>query len=288
MTGIPITTIKLLMEQYDVLLFDAYGVLVDSSGALSGARELIRHLNKTGKPYYIVTNDASRLPATAAARYLKSGLEIQPDNIITSGSLLAGYFAHHELFGKRSIVLGTEDSRQYVEEAGGSVVSPEEDLDVLVIADERGYPFLETIEAVFSSVCRALDDRRRVHLILPNPDLIFPKGGQAFGFGAGSIAGMFEAALALRYPNMGAPCFVRLGKPEAGLFQEAFSRSSTRNMVMIGDQLETDIRGALAFGIDAAWVETGVIAKGQPAKPADLQPTYRLTSLFPKLSVSNY
>lgn len=282
MTGIPKITIQFLIEQYDVLLLDAYGVLVDASGALPGARELIRHLNNTGKPYYIVTNDASRLPATASARYLKSGLEIQPDNIITSGSLLAGYFAQHELSGKRCCVLGTEDSRQYVAEAGGSVVSPAEDMDVLVIADERGYPFLETIEAVFSSLCRAMDNQRRVHLILPNPDLIFPMGGQAFGFGAGSIAGMFEAALAVRYPNSGAPRFVRLGKPETGLFQEAFFRSRTRNMVMIGDQLETDIRGALAFGIDAAWVETGVTAKGQPAKPTDPQPTYRLVSLFLK------
>ena len=50
-------------------------------------------------------------------------------------------------------------------------------------------------------------------------------------------------------------------------------------MVMIGDQLETDIRGALAFGIDAAWIETGVTAKVQQAMPSDVQPTYRLVAL---------
>ncbi|MEN8244475.1 MAG: hypothetical protein ABFS43_06195 [Thermodesulfobacteriota bacterium] len=47
--------------------------------------------------------------------------------------------------------------------------------DVLVVADEMGFPFLETIEAVFSAICRAVDEGRRVHLILPNPDLIYPK-----------------------------------------------------------------------------------------------------------------
>lgn len=146
---------------------------------------------------------------------------------------------------------------------------------------------IETIEAVFSAICRAVDAGRRVHLILPNPDLIYPKGGRSFGFGAGSVAGMFEAALALRYPQATSLYFVRLGKPEAGVFQEAFSRSHTRSMVMIGDQLETDIRGALSFGIHAAWIETGVTAKGLQAVPADLQPTYQLTSLFPKESVSN-
>jgi len=50
-------------------------------------------------------------------------------------------------------------------------------------------------------------------------------------------------------------------------------------MVMVGDQLETDILGALAFGIDAAWVETGVTAAEIPTIPPDLQPTYRLASL---------
>ena len=281
MEAIPRTSIQQLIERYDVLLFDAYGVLVNSSGALPGAGELIGRLNQTAKPYYILTNDASRLPETASARYRQSGLAIPPGQIITSGSLLAGYFKHHQLSGKRCIVLGTADSAAYVQEAGGRIVSAEEDMDVLVIGDERGYPFLETVEAAFSSVCRAMDEKLRVHLVLPNPDLIFPKGGQAFGFGAGSIAGMFEAALALRYPQATPQLFVRLGKPEAGLFQEAFSRSRTHNMVMIGDQLETDIRGALAFGIDAAFVETGVTAGGMPAMPLHLQPTYRLTSLLP-------
>jgi ribonucleotide monophosphatase NagD (HAD superfamily) len=69
------------------------------------------------------------------------------------------------------------------------------------------------------------------------------------------------------------------------VFREALSRSQTRNMVMIGDQLETDMRGALAFGIHAAWVETGVTAKGLQAMPADLQPTYKLPSLYPEAGV---
>lgn len=279
MGDIPETTIESLIKQYDVLLFDAYGVLVNSSGALPGARELIGHLNQSGKPYYILTNDASRLPRTASDRYKKSGLEIPFEHIITSGSLLPGYFERHCLKGRRCVVLGTADSGRYIEQAGGSIVPSGEDFDVLVLADERGYPFLETVEAVFSSVCRAIEDHRSIHLILPNPDLIYPKGAQAFGFGAGSIAGMFEAALRLRYPNNSDHNFVRLGKPEEGLFREALSRSHTRNMVMIGDQLETDIRGALSFGIAAAWIETGVTVRGLQTIPVDLQPTYRLCSL---------
>ncbi len=47
-----------LVEKYSVLLFDAYGVLVDKVGALPGARELIAYLNRSGKRYYVLTNSA--------------------------------------------------------------------------------------------------------------------------------------------------------------------------------------------------------------------------------------
>ncbi|MBW2612616.1 MAG: HAD-IA family hydrolase [Deltaproteobacteria bacterium] len=276
MADIPEITIDTLLEQYDVLLFDAYGVLVHSSGALPGAIKLVQRLNRMRKSYYILTNDASRLPETASQQYRSYGLDITPERIITSGSLLKPYFIGHQLIGLRCVVLGPADSLRYVEHAGGRVVSPGGAFDVLVIADEAGFPFLETIDRMFTSLCRAIDARRKIHLILPNPDLIYPKGDRAFGFAAGSIAGMFEAALCLRYPHRDDLRFARLGKPEKGIFTEALSRSGTRNMVMIGDQLETDIKGARTFGIDAVWVEAGVTAKVLAALPVDLQPTYRL------------
>jgi ribonucleotide monophosphatase NagD (HAD superfamily) len=56
--GIPDITIEALIARYGVLLFDAYGVLIDAAGPLAGAVELLRKLNRLGKPYYILTNDA--------------------------------------------------------------------------------------------------------------------------------------------------------------------------------------------------------------------------------------
>ena len=60
-------TIDELVERYSVLLFDAFGVLSHSVGALPGAVELIDRLNRVGKPYYVLTNDASALPERRAA-----------------------------------------------------------------------------------------------------------------------------------------------------------------------------------------------------------------------------
>src|SRR2546427_11913216 len=95
MDTIPEITIASLIDRYDVLLLDAYGVLVNSSGALPGAAELTHRLSESGKPYYILTNDPSRLPTTPAARYRACGLTIDPEPLITSGLLPKGPFAPH-------------------------------------------------------------------------------------------------------------------------------------------------------------------------------------------------
>ena len=73
-------------------LLDAYGVLVYTSGAMPGAVELIDELNRSQKPYFILTNDASKLPTATAKLFQGHGLQIEGHRIITSGSLLPGYF----------------------------------------------------------------------------------------------------------------------------------------------------------------------------------------------------
>jgi ribonucleotide monophosphatase NagD (HAD superfamily) len=177
-------------------------------------------------------------------------------------------------------VLGPPDSVRYVEDAGGVIVPPHEAFDVLVIGDESGPPFIEWVDAALSSLVAAIDAGRPVHLVVPNPDLIYP-GGKGFGFAAGTVANMFEGALALRYPSRRDLRFVRLGKPNPPIFEEAMRRAGPSRVVMIGDTLETDVRGARAAGLDAVWIETGVTAEIPEHTPADLRPTWRMTDLQP-------
>ncbi len=259
-----------------MLLLDAYGVLVSSSGALPGAADFIARLNREARRYFILTNDASKLPETAAVRYGRFGLELDPARIITSGSLLGRYFAEHRLAGAAVLVLGPADSVRYVELAGGRVVRADEPFDVLVIGDESGFPFLETVDIALTTLFRGLDAGHRVRLVLPNPDLVYPSGSGGFGFAAGSVAAMFEAALGARYPGRDDLRFARLGKPHRAIFDEALARAGTRRMVMVGDQLETDIRGARDFGLDSVLVAGGVSAL---SAVDGLTPTWWLASL---------
>jgi hypothetical protein len=66
-----------------------------------------------------------------------------------------------------------------------------------------------------------------------------------------------------------------VGKPEPALFHAALDSSRTRNALMVGDRLDTDVAGARGAGLPALLVLTGV------SRPADVvtappaaRPTY--------------
>jgi len=247
-------TTRELLDRYAGILLDVYGVLLDAGGPLPGARELIAELDRRGTPFAIVTNDASRSIATYVQRFARFGLPIAGERIVTSGSLLPGYLAAKSLTGARVCVLGTDDSAEYVRAGGGNVVPLAHglDLDVLAVCDDAGFEFLPGLEWAFSAVVRAIEAGRPATLVLPNPDLVYPKSPGELGFTAGSMALVIEAALARRFHRPFV--FDRLGKPEPHLFTQAAQRLGIApdRLVMIGDQLETDVAGARAAGCAAA------------------------------------
>lgn len=274
------STIDALLAAYDGILLDAYGVLVDARGALPGAAALIAELARRGTPFAIVTNDASRAAATYVRRFASLGIAIAPEHFVTSGSLLPAYFRERGLAGARTCVLGTPDSFAFVREGGGVPVALEHgmEIDAVAVCDDSGTPFLDGIELAFSAVVRAVEAGRRPALVAPNPDLVYPKGGGELGFTAGAMALLIETALARRFPAAGL-VFDRLGKPAPHLFRAAAARlgiDPTR-LVMVGDQLETDVAGARAAGIDVALLAGVSRWDGR----ADLAPTYLLATIAP-------
>ncbi|HEU0033996.1 MAG TPA: HAD-IA family hydrolase [Kofleriaceae bacterium] len=272
----PRCTLRELERAYDGLLLDAYGVLNDARGALPGARALIDRLTADGPAFWVVTNGAARLPEAVAQRFASFGLAIPVERIVTSGDLLAPWFAEAGLGGARTAVLGTADSCRYVERAGGDIVAltADAELDVLVLADESGYDFLPMLDLALTVILAHVERGACPRLCLPNPDLIYPSQDGGFGFTAGAAAMLLEAAVERRCGVRLA--FERLGKPYRPIFDEAIRRAGSRRLLMIGDQLETDIAGARAAGLDAALLETGV-STWQSGHP--VTPTFLLSSL---------
>ncbi|MEX2666616.1 HAD-IIA family hydrolase [Candidatus Uabimicrobium amorphum] len=272
-----------IIEKYSTILLDAYGVLVDKNSALPGAKQFIERLNTENKSYLILTNDASKQPGTLSRKYARLGLEISEDKVIPSGSLLSRYFADNNLQGCKCLFLGSEDSRSYVGEAGGKIVpfvGKDTKADVLVICDGGDYPFIETIDLVLSTLFATFDRGENIKLVLPNPDYIYPKAAGYFGMTSGSVALIIENALRLRYPQRDNLSFVRLGKPNKFIYEEAFLRCGTKDMVMVGDQMLTDIKGAYDFGIDSALIGTGVANLDELCQEAAYAPTYLLKDLL--------
>jgi HAD superfamily hydrolase (TIGR01459 family) len=279
--GLPVSaSARELCDRYDGFLLDAFGVLVDGRAALPGAAAFLAELARRGLPYSIVTNDASRRSETNAARFRRFGLDVEPERFLSSGDLIAPHFAAHGLAGARCLVLGTDDSRRFVTDAGGHVcpIDPAGTYDAVIVCDDDGFPFLDGMNAALSVLFRAFDAGRDIHMLLPNPDVVYPAGDGAYGFTSGAIALLLEEGLARRYPER-RPKFIRLGKPYRPLFDEAARRLAAQGatkLIMIGDQLETDIAGALGAGLDAALLATGVT---RWSEPRDVSPTYLLDRL---------
>ena len=274
------TTIAALLDTYAGVLLDAFGVLIDGSGALPGAAALLAELDRRGLPYAIVSNDASRSPSTFARRFAGCGLTVAADRFVTAGTLLPAYFRDRGLSGAQTCVLGTDDSCAFVREGGGVPIALAEGMqvDAVAICDDGGTPFLEGIELALSAIVRASEAGRRPALVVPNPDLVYPKAADELGFTAGAMAALIEVALARRLPHA-ALVFDRLGKPEPHLFVAAarmLARPPDR-LVMIGDQLETDVAGAHAAGVPAALVAG--ISRWDPRSP--VAPAYLLATIEP-------
>jgi len=275
----PFVSANEILDYYDAFFIDAYGVLVNAHGPLPHASEFLNRIRDQNKPFFIVTNDASRSPQTCSERFHRFGLNVDPEFFITSGSLLIPFFQEHNLLGAKTMVFGPSDSVDYVRDAGGDIVPISMDSDPLVVvaADDDGYPFLESIDVGISVLYRRIDRGDEVILILPNPDLVYPKRPGEYGFTSGAVSLLLEAALQRRYPQTNWK-FIPLGKPHKAMFEEAQRRVPGLRSIMIGDQMQTDILGARRMGLDAALLLTG-ISKTPPSFQEEMGPTHLLQTL---------
>jgi HAD superfamily hydrolase (TIGR01450 family) len=279
------TNISSLIERYDALFFDSYGVLIDGVDAVPGAFDLVHRMNTEEVNYFIVTNDASASLAARIDKFRVQGFDIPVERIVNSGSLIAGFFEQHDLKQSPTLALGTEDARDYTRSAGGMLVEIDDNLepDVVVIGHSGPHDWELTLESLLSLFSRRFTERNPVRLILPNPDFIYPNGPGVYGFGAAAFVDLLEQALVRLHGPHESLVASKLGKPYSPIFNEAVRRAGTSDAVMIGDQLETDIRGANSAGIDSAVVTTGINRRIEPEEfeeVADEQtPRYILASL---------
>src|ERR1700761_882140 len=83
-----IDNFKSIIDKYEIVFFDAFGVIKTYAGLVPGVEKTFDYPERQGKEYYIVTNDASRSPLQLAESFHRSGLKaITPERIVSSGML---------------------------------------------------------------------------------------------------------------------------------------------------------------------------------------------------------
>jgi len=266
---------KTIIDKYEVIFFDAFGVIKNYQGLVPGIEKTFEYLAEVQKEYYIVTNDASRSPAQLAASYHKMGLHaITPDRIISSGMLTKEYL---ELKVQDGIVayLGTEDSAHYIESLGlhtipvSQVTSSNMDrVTALIFLDDEGFDWQNDLNITVN-----LLRRHTIPAIVANTDHAYPETIHDVSIAIGGVATMIEIIVGKK--------FIRFGKPDSQMFMFAYDLIrdyrpiNKKEIVMVGDTLHTDILGGNKFGLDTVLVLSG------NTLPEEVDSRIRATGIVP-------
>lgn len=230
-------------------LLDLGGVVFVGDTALAGAIEAIARLRDAGLGVRFLTN-TTRMPHRRLHEKLRlMGLAIDPEELVTP-AMAARRLIEQE--GLRPHLLVHPDL-----EADFAGLPPGSGREAVVIGDAGESFTYDALNATF----RALE-RGAAFLALAN--------NRSFRDADGALsldAGPFVTALA--FASRREP--VVLGKPAPDFFRAALAslNCTPDAAVMIGDDVESDVAGALAVGMAGLLVRTG---KYQPGDEATIDP----------------
>lgn len=142
----------LLEYPFSAFLVDASGVLYCDDGVIPGASAAIQALRKKG-PVFLVTNNSCQNPDSISSSLNVLGIEIAPEDIISSGHGLALDPDIHQLLKQKRVYLfGQESSYAYMEGVDYKLVTADyAQADVIVMtsslkaASEREYQRLKQV-----------------------------------------------------------------------------------------------------------------------------------------------
>lgn len=269
-----------LVNGYDGLLCDIWGVLHNGVAAFDDAVDALCRVRASGRLVILITN-APRLSKDIYPQLARLGVPRDAfDRVITSGDVTAARISQQPdapLFH-----FGPARDRSVLE----GLTNPIVDMADARICLLTG-PLDDAIETadVYSGI---LADMRKnaVEMICANPDLVV-RSGNRMVICAGSIARL--------YAQMGG-AVVFAGKPEAAIYDEALRQAADitgrsiakSRLLAIGDGLPTDIKGAADNGFGACFITGGIHASAFADLPADTKATKAagaIKDMYPHLNL---
>ena len=229
-----------IVNNYKIFLIDLWGVVHNGVALNSAAIEVLDNLKKKNKRFILMTN----APRTRqrVANFLKK-LNFNKDyyhNIFTSGDAAINSLRSNS-HGESFFHLG-----------------PKRDLDLFIKFKEKRKDKIESAEFI---LCTGLFDNQENDLfyyknllkkysnkkmVCTNPDLVVHRGDKK-EYCAGSVAKVFE--------EMNGKV-IYYGKPYPDIYKDCIK--DEKRVLVIGDNLSTDIKGANNMHYDSLFIKSGI------------------------------
>jgi glycerol 3-phosphatase-2 len=246
-----------LLDAYANVLLDLDGCVWVGDEVIHGGAEAISELRAAGKRLAFLTNDPRHAPEEYVRKLWSIGIQASREEVVTVGGAIQFVLAGRP--EGRAYVIGSAAIFKHVTDAGQRIVNgmlaPEE-ADIVVVAGHDHFSFDELREATQAVLAGA-------EMIAAGRDRTFPAADGLWP-GTGAIVA------ALEYATEQTASVV--GKPEPQIFRTALDRLGDGRTLVVGDRIDSDLKGAAAAGLDGAIVLTGVTSREHAAAAVEPSP----------------
>src|SRR6266705_735815 len=226
-------------------LIDMDGVIYRENQLIPGAGEFVEALVATGTPFLFLTNNSAPTPEDLAVRLKHLGIPgISARHFYTSALNTAEFLCETDpactvfVLGEGGILTALHERK-----IANDAIHPS------YVAVGEGATTMEKLTKAHECI------ERGARLLATNPDNWCPVSSEKTRPGAGATAAFLEASSGRRA--------YYLGKPNGYMFHQArrklagLTLNQLEQVVMIGDTMETDIRGAFEAALPAFLVLSG-------------------------------
>ncbi|MEI5585376.1 MULTISPECIES: HAD-IIA family hydrolase [unclassified Agromyces] len=260
------------LDGVDAVFADLDGVVYAGPHAIPYAVESLNRVAES-LPVGYITNNASRTDVQVATHLASLGLRATADAVVTSPQAAMRLLASSVPPGSLVLVVGGDGIVAELERGGYRVTrSADDGPDAVMQGFHPDVGWRQLAEATFAlNAHGGPGEPGGIPWIATNMDWTIPVE-RGVAPGNGTLVSAVHTA-AGRFPEVA-------GKPETPIFDVARDRFGATNPLMIGDRLDTDIRGANRAGIASAVVLTGIDrAKQVLAADAASRPDFILGDL---------
>jgi HAD superfamily hydrolase (TIGR01458 family) len=241
------------------LLIDLDGVLYVEDDPIEGAIAAVDRLRGAGLALRFVTNTTARSRARTLERLERLGFAAAASELVTPAALAA---RHCEAAGHRRVALVMNDE---VKQDFAGLEEAAEDVDAVIVGDlgpAFGYDIL-------NRAFRLVMDGAELVALQKNRYWLTPDG-------LSLDVGPFVAALEYATSR---EAFV-VGKPARGFFDVALADLEVEpaRAAMVGDDVETDVGGALDAGLSGILVRTGKYRE-DAVRASGIEPTATVAAI---------